>query len=234
MSSGHAPARSPSVDTPPAASPEQNERPATCAAVDVPASEVVFIGESFVAVTHATPTMLTQRARDAGAIGAEESYRDVSVAGTELANGGIERQYERAAAAGRIGVVLISAGASDLALAGRCQTGADDRCMEVVSATRRLLDRMAQDGVHDALLTFYPDPRGVGERLKQPLDALRPEMQRLCEQQAGALRCHWLDLRPTWNDHPEYSIDGLYPSIAGSRASADAIWQSMLQHCLAS
>ena len=49
------------------------------------------------------------------------------------------------------------------------------------------------------------------------------------------LPCHWLDLRTVFAGHyAEYvQADQLNPTDAGARASADAIWATMQQYCIA-
>jgi hypothetical protein len=124
--------------------------PATCQPSRISASQVVFLGESFVALTRAIPTLLSERARAAGTIAMTESYRDFSVAGTELATGALRAQYRRAKKAGPIKLVLINGGESDLMFGGRCAAGYDERCRAITDAAGELLAELRDDGVQDA------------------------------------------------------------------------------------
>jgi hypothetical protein len=46
-------------------------------------------------------------------------------------------------------------------------------------------------------------------------------------------QCYWLDLRESWNGHPEYTADGIHPTTEGSKATGDAIWEVMVANCVA-
>jgi lysophospholipase L1-like esterase len=46
-------------------------------------------------------------------------------------------------------------------------------------------------------------------------------------------KCYWLDLREIWNGHSEYTADGIHPTAAGSKATGDAIWEVMVDNCVA-
>jgi hypothetical protein len=103
---------------------------------------------------------------------------------------------------------------------------------DAVAGAGMLWDQMAQDGVEHLVFFFYPDPQN-DERLKVMVDALRPLLEQTCG--AAALRCHWLDLRPTFaGKYDEYVVPGqLTQTEAGALASARAIWGVMQQHCAA-
>jgi hypothetical protein len=46
--------------------------------------------------------------------------------------------------------------------------------------------------------------------------------------------CYFIDLQVLWVGHPEYTApDGIQASDAGARAIADAIWDVMVEHCIA-
>ena len=38
---------------------------------------------------------------------------------------------------------------------------------------------------------------------------------------------------PVWDGHPEYTSDGIHPTAAGSTVTGDAIWEAMVEHCIA-
>jgi lysophospholipase L1-like esterase len=89
---------------------------------------------------------------------------------------------------------------------------------------------MGTDGVVKVLYFFYPDPVGSSyDSLKAKLEVLRPMIQNVVTSSTKPV-CYWLDLRPTWNGHPEYTSDGIHPTSAGSQATANAIWAVMQQN----
>jgi hypothetical protein len=51
-----------------------------------------------------------------------------------------------------------------------------------------------------------------------------------CEQ--SAVPCHFLDLEPLWQGHPEYTA-GIQASEAGAIVIADEIWAIMEGNCIA-
>jgi hypothetical protein len=207
--------------------------PATCVEGTVAAEEVIFIGESFIAQSGAIPRYTTQFARDAGTIGTSESYRSYAVNGTLLTTGAIPAQYTRARSDGPVKVVLMDGGGNDLLAAGRCQSGFDQRCEEIVTTVDTLFLQMRTDGVSDVVYFFYPDPMGIGARIKPAMDILRPEMKALCDGTTH-VRCIWVDQRESWMDHyDEYTDDGIHPTDAGSMASARQIWNAMVANCVA-
>jgi lysophospholipase L1-like esterase len=207
--------------------------PATCEKGSVKASEVVFIGESFIAATGDIPRMTSQLARDAGTIGPSDSYRSFAVVGTQLITGEIPMQYADAAKESPVKVVLMDGGGNDLLWGERCQSGFDEGCKEVVTTVEELFGQMAADGVKDVVYFFYPDPMGGGASIKEAMDTLRPEMKASCEA-ATSVRCVWVDQRESWEGrYDEFTSDGIHPTEAGSQASSQQIWDAMVANCIA-
>jgi lysophospholipase L1-like esterase len=96
-----------------------------------------------------------------------------------------------------------------------------------------LFKQMGMDGVKDVVYFFYPDPMGIGANIKDAMDILRPEMQKLCAG-ASAVRCVWVDQRESWQGHyDKYTSDGIHPTEDGAAASAKQIWQAMVSGCVA-
>jgi hypothetical protein len=83
---------------------------------------------------------------------------------------------------------------------------------------------------------FYPDPEGMfaSGGLKPCLDELRPKMKAICDGLTTP-KCYWLDLRETSWDGNElnYTTDGIHPNGEGSRVTAEAIWEVMVENCVA-
>jgi lysophospholipase L1-like esterase len=204
-----------------------------CVRGDVAASEVVFIGESFIAMTGDIPRMTSDLARKAGTIGMGESYRSFAVSGTQLTTGDIPGQFERAQRESPVKVVLMDGGGNDLLFGDRCKGSFDAACKEVVDVVAQLFSDFAAGGVRDVVYFFYPDPMGIGASIKDAMDILRPEMKTLCDA-ASVVRCIWVDQRDTWDGHyAEFTSDGIHPTAAGSMASSQQIWDAMVASCVA-
>jgi hypothetical protein len=192
-----------------------------CVTGQTQGDEVVFIGESFIAVS-TIPETIEARAVAAGSLAAGEQYLDNSVSGAALATGQISAQYANAQASHDIRFVIMDGGATD------CMSENSDGAL---SAAESLFETMAQDGVEAVLYFFYADYVGQYD-LKTCLDGLRPQMQALCEGLTSP-PCYWVDLRPTWEGHPEYTSDGVHPTQEGSTVTGNLIWEAMVEHCIA-
>lgn len=204
---------------------------ARCQRPGLQASELVFLGDSFLALTRALPDALGRHARETALLGSDDKLRDLSVAAAELSNGDLLSQYRRAAKSAPVKVVILNGGLYDLLLGGRCTQGNDARCAQVGAALSALLSAMSADGVQDVVYLGYPDPAGIGARIKPAMDTLRPQLQKLCEQ-ASPIHCQFLDLRATWNGHAEYSVDGVHPTSAGADAAAEVLWSTLTRACI--
>jgi len=208
----------------------------TCVRGDVSANQLLLIGDSFFAANHQITAYLEGFARDAGVVPTGARYRDSSrLTANALANGGIADQYTSALAEAEVKVVIMNGGGADV-LVGSCDT-VDASCPTIAgaaAAARDLLGRMTTDGVVDVVYVFYPDPvKDTTPNLRAKVDALRPLIENACE--SSAVRCHFLDLRPTFEGHyTDYiQADGMNPTAAGSQASAQAIWALMQSACIA-
>jgi len=177
-------------------------------------------------MSHGITRQIETRARAAGSLASNESYVDNSVSGTTLANDQIPSQYRNAVqSSGTIKYVLMDGGGNDCLL--------NNNGDAAYTAAQALFRTMAQNNTQKVVYFFYPDPVGSNyASLKTCLDALRPRMKSLCDG-LTAPKCYWLDLRPLWNGHPEYTSDGIHPTDAGSRVTGDAIWEVMKTNCVA-
>ncbi|AUX21243.1 uncharacterized protein SOCEGT47_017230 [Sorangium cellulosum] len=188
-------------------------------------NQVAVIGESFIAATHGITQQIEKQAKANGSLAENERYIDNSVSGTTLANDQIPSQYRKAAENGMIKYVLMDGGGNDCLLRGDGD-GA-------LAAAESLFETMAEDNVEKVVYFFYPDPIGNQfASLKSCLDTLRPKMKALCDGLTSP-KCYWLDLRPVWNGHNEYTQDGIHPTSAGSIATGDAVWEVMKENCVA-
>ncbi len=191
-------------------------------------NEVLFIGESFIAASD-IPEETTKLARAAGSLAQNESYVDKSVSGTWIGNGAgnsIPNQYKNNKNGVRF--VLMNGGGNDC-----WQGGKESDRTNALNAAKALFTEMDQNGVEKIVYFFYPDPIGSQfNDLKACLDILRPEMKKLCDE-LGSPKCYWLDLRETWNGHPEYTRDGIHVDGPGNVPTATAIWNTMEENCVA-
>lgn len=211
-----------------------------CPRGEVAADEVVVLGDVFLA-DHQITTNLEGLARNAEALGSDESYRDYS-SSTEnvlsIGNSLLKNRYAAAQAESPVKVVIMDAGGPDL-LMGSCGTTPTPDCqlmVDVVAAAEELLAQMADDGVEHVVWFYYPDPSD--EALRAKVQTLRPLAQEICESSTvqNAMPCHWLDLRDTFNvdDHyDEYMQTDFVATEAGARAAASAIWSAMESDCVA-
>jgi hypothetical protein len=187
-------------------------------------SEVILIGDSFIALNHSITNQIETRARAAGALGQNEDYRDVAVSGATLAgNNQIPSQYANAVSASPVEVVLMDGGGND------CIRNMPD---PAYTAAQTLFQTMAQRGTQTVVYFFYPDPVGSNwASLKSCLDTLRPRMKALCEGLTSP-KCYFMDLRTMWQ--PSYAqADGIHPTEPGGHAVGDAVWETMQQYCIA-
>lgn len=199
--------------------------PGTCTKGQTKGKDVAVIGDSFIAATHGITKEIEKQATAAGSLPAGEHYVDNSVSGTTLANNQIPSQYTKAAMNGTIKSVLMDGGGNDCLL--------NNNGDAAYTAAQALFKTMAEKGTEKVLYFFYPDPVGSNyNSLKSCLDALRPKMKALCDG-LTAPKCYWLDLRPTWNGHNEYTSDGIHPTEAGSVATGDVVWEAMKASCVA-
>lgn len=190
--------------------------------------EVLFIGESFVAAS-SIPEETTNLARAAGSLGPSDSYLDESISGTWIGNGAansIPSQYRDHSDGIRF--VLMNGGGNDC-----WQGGTEQDRNNALDAASELFDDMAENGVEKIVYFFYPDPiGGQYASLTACLDLLRPDMKALCDGLVSP-ECHWVDLRDTWDGHPEYTSDGIHVAGPGNVPTATAIFEAMQENCVA-
>jgi hypothetical protein len=197
----------------------------TCQKGQVKAAEVVIMGESFYAIApQYNQKRIEENARKAGALGANESYRNVAVSGQNM-NYIATTEWTAATQGGAsVKFVIMDGGGIDC-LGGGCAT---------CSATfKTLLEKMGAAGVKDVLYTRYPEPGappGSNASLKACLDSTMPGMQTTCAASTSP-RCHWVDLRPVFVAGD--TTDGLHPTQSGGEHVGDLIWSEMVKACLA-
>lgn len=188
---------------------------------------VAVCGESFIAIAHGLTKDLEALATAAGSLPSGQHYDDESVSGTWMSSGSnsIPDQYKKAQAANDIKYVVMDGGGND------CMNGGTGD--PIITAATALFKQMATDGVLKVVYFFMPDPVGSNwATLKSCLDVVRPKIQSLCEGLTSP-KCYYVDLRQSWNGHPEYTSDGIHPTAAGDTASSKQIWDVMVKNCVA-
>ena len=194
-------------------------------------SDVLIIGESFIALSHAISHDLDSIARKAGVLNATDTFRDYAVSGTQLSGGispSIPLQFTNAKNTRPVKYVIMDGGGNDC-LNASCTTPPLITCQNLqnaMNAAKALLDTMGRNGVLKVIYFFYPDPQGSLQQTLQPkLDTLRPRIQNIVLNQTAPI-CYWLDLRPAFaGNYSQYILsDGIHPTAAGSLAAANAIW----------
>ncbi len=189
----------------------------------IAASEVIIMGESFYAFQPPyIQYRIEENARNAGALGPNESYRNMAISGQPMSV--VAGEYDTALQGGPVKVVIMDGGGID------CMSSS---CPSCPGTFETLLQKMATNGVEDVIYTRYPEPGnppGSNTTLKNNLDALMPQMEQVCAAATG-LRCHWVDLRPVWQNGD--TNDGLHPTESGGEHCGDAIWAKMVEECIA-
>jgi len=202
---------------------------AACPTGQVSADEVLWIGDSWVVVPGTQHTRVRDRAREAGAIGPDEDYTYRAVPGAVMSAmfdvgdaGTIASQYgTQESGSTKVKVLIMDGGGFDLYVS----SGSDAAVSSVTTAFEQLLATIANDGTVQQILYFLvPDSASTG------VDELRDGMQSACA--ASSVPCSFLNLQPTWMNHPEYT-SGVLPTDAGAVALGDAIWALMQQNCIA-
>src|SRR5690606_34719058 len=203
--------------------------PGACVKGATKGNEVVFIGESFIAASN-IPEDTTALAIQNGSLAQGDKYLDFSVSGTRLGDGAIPRQYTQAQQQHPIRFVLMNGGGNDCLQAGDPNSP--------IPAAEKLYAEMAADGVEKVVYFFYPDSvgsfGGPGSSLQNCLEEYRPKIRELCNS-LQAPKCYWIDLAETsWaGNEAAYTSDGIHPNQQGSKVTAEAIWNTMVENCVA-
>jgi lysophospholipase L1-like esterase len=217
----------PAAEPPAAEQPAAQEPPAQEPSGETPelaADDVILIGDSYFEIPNQEFNReLSRLAREAGMIGDNESFRDHAISGTRLAGGfsPIPQQYANAQQQAPARVVVMDGGGNDI-IQSQCVDCA--RVTNAIAAAAELLEQMADDGTVEQIIFFYyPDFPNFPALRADAMDFMRPRLQSICEE--SSVPCEFLDLRPIFVGHPEFTgPDNLHPSVAGSRATAQAVF----------
>jgi hypothetical protein len=198
-----------------------------CSAAPVLASEVLWIGDTWIQIPGTQHTRVRDFARASGAIGPNEEYANEAAPATDMAD--IAQQYRTRQSGGtKVKVLLMDGGTWDPIAARMMGAPIGPAIDNAVSTFEAFLAEVAGDGTVEHVVYFLmpelPAIPGVA--------TMRPLLQQACAN--SAVPCHFLDLQPLWLGHPEYTApDGVQASEAGARVIADAIWSIMQDNCIA-
>lgn len=217
-------------------------------------SQVVLFGDSYISwVSHTFP-------EDLNAI-AGAQYRNYAVGGYSMATGGIgsiPSEFDTALAEDPdILFAIIDGGGNDILVpdifqfpdSWWCKNSTSSPtisdCQEIVARALEAADQamvdLADAGVRDVVYFFYPQvPEGTligGLHPNEILNYALPMARELCDGAVmstdGRLACHFVDLVPVFEGHPEYfAPTDIHPNSRGSKAMAEAIWDKMTTECL--
>jgi hypothetical protein len=194
-----------------------------CPHAQVKASEVTWIGDTWVTIPGTQHTQVRDYARAIGAIGSSDDY---TIAGAAAANmAAMAKQYQtQESSSTKVKVLIMAGGTWDT-----ISRGATDAVIaDVVATFRNLLIQVATDGTVQNIIYFLcPELPGI-----PGVATLHPLLEQACTD--SAVPCRFLDLQPLWAGHPEYtSSTGFQASEAGAKVIADAIWDVMQRNCIA-
>lgn len=216
-------------------------------------SQVVLVGDSYISwITHNFP-------EDMNAV-VGQTVHNYAIGGFSMASGGlglIPPQLDLAIETDPdILIVVMSGGGNDILIpdilqfpeGGRCKEEPDSASIPDCQAIVNLavdtavenMDKLVDAGIPDVIYFFYPqvpstwlasNPNGI-------LGYALPLAQKACDgayaRTDGKLTCHFVDLNPVFEGHPEYFAEAdLHPSPEGSAAMADKIWEVMVDNCIA-
>lgn len=198
------------------------------------ATDLVLLGDNFLADSGEIRTSLEELAREAGLLDGDERYRDYSSALVTPFGGDADLtvQYAAALGEGAVRVAVLDLGGPDALLPCPAPPAADCPSLAAAQAgAEDLLATLHDDGVTDAVVFFYPNPED--EALRANFDVLRPLIRSACD--GAPLACHFLDLRPVFDGNEAEYLEpgGVLPTQAGAEATARAIWSVMQRSCVA-
>jgi hypothetical protein len=209
--------------------------PQTCAPSSIAPQDVMILGDVSIELTIFTE-QLEQSAVVAGSLAEGQHYRNESSAMSSLLAAGplsFDAQYTIARQAGVPRVIIMDGGATDI-LNDNCAGMLTPDCpaaRAAVDGAEQLFARFARDGVEQLVYFFYGDPID-NPGMKDGFDLMRPLLENACGR--SPLPCHFLDLRPIFDGHPEYvDVDGFVFTPEGATAAAQATFELMQARCVA-
>jgi hypothetical protein len=218
-------------------------------------SQLVVVGDSYLNwITHTFPDDFRS------AFGAE--YRMYAVGGSSMGSGGIagfipDQLKQAIADDGDIVASVMTGGGNDILIADTIMYPGSDTCKDRLDApmdkvcqdvianamtvASELMDTAAAAGVRDVVYLFYPHIPGGGFGGMNPnaiLDYSLPMARDLCTgaetRTEGKLHCHFVDLVPVFEGHPDwFADDGIHENSLGSAAMAQEVMKVLKDKCIA-
>jgi hypothetical protein len=213
------------------------------------------VGDSYLNwITHTFPDDFRS------AFGAE--YRMYAVGGASMGSGGIagfipDQLTQAISDDPDILATVMTGGGNDILIADtimypgsdtckdRLDAPMDKVCQDVIanamSVASKLMDTAAAAGVSDVVYLFYPHIPGGGFGGMNPnaiLDYSLPMARDLCtgaeKRTEGKLHCHFVDLVPVFDGHPDwFADDGIHENALGSAAMAQEVTKVLKDKCVA-
>jgi hypothetical protein len=199
----------------------------SCPHAQVLASEVLWIGDSWITIPGTQRSRVRDLARAAGAIGPNEDYVDLAAAASSMAT--VAKQYEtRQAGVTKVKVLLMDGGTWDPIVAQMSGGSVAAAIDNSVDTFQQFLLKVSSDGTVEHIVYFL-----VPELATVPgVATMRPRLQEACAD--SSVPCHFIDLQPYWVGNPQFTAsDGIQASEAGAVVIADQIWATMQEHCIA-
>jgi hypothetical protein len=222
-------------------------------------SEVVVVGDSYITwVSHNLPQDLQ---RESGVMWRMKASGGCSLGsgGGCLSGEQIPQQLDHAIADDPdIIAALMDGGGNDILVPDTTMFPGSDQCKNsemspmiqacrdivatALEAAKKMMYKFADTGARDVVYFYYPHtPDGTligGSHPNALLDYSLPMAKAFCdstfEQTNGRVRCHFIDMIPVFEGHPDYfAPTDIHPSPAGSAAMAKVIWQTMKDNCIA-
>jgi hypothetical protein len=194
-----------------------------CMDDNVRGEEVLWIGDSWIVTPGAQHEHVRELAQASGALATNDDYVVLAAPAANFSS--VAAQYSmRQSGNTKVKVLIMDGGTWDTLVA----KGDLATVTRVGTAFQQFLSKVATDGTVQHIIYYLmpelPSIPGVS--------ALRPLLQDAC--MLSAVPCHFIDLQPIWQTHPEYTdTSGIQASKEGGTAIAKAIWQAMQQHCIA-
>lgn len=235
-----------------AASADGDVVEAPCAKGAVSGSQIIFIGDSFLAApTSNIAFELEALMQASGSTAYSEMPRFRQLVGTTMEQ--IVAQYDTERELDPdIKVVIANGGGNDVLVTDRsCLLEAppsNAACAATIANAlehaRRLMEKAEADGVEHVVYFYYPhEPtfglfQGDAPAINDSLDYAEPMARAQCE---SSPICTFVSLSEAAGDSPGsgyvdrgyHDLDGTHPSPAGSKFFAAAIWKEMVERCIA-
>jgi hypothetical protein len=217
-------------------------------------SQLVAVGDSYLNwITHTFPDDFRTEFGE---------YRMYAVGGASMGSGGIagfipDQLTMAISEDSDILAAVMTGGGNDILIADTAKYPGSDTCKDRTDApmdkvcqdvianamdvASKLMDTAANAGIRDVVYLFYPHIPGGGFGGMNPnaiLDYSLPMARDLClgasARTEGKLTCHFIDLVPVFDGHPDwFADDGIHENNLGSAAMAKEVVKVLKEKCVA-